>query len=164
MTETEIDRIIDALDREHSGDAWHGSPLTQILADIDHEQASARPFQGVHTIWELVLHVTAWKNEVRRRVDGGAAGLPAEGDWPTPAAPGQETWREALDALDDSHGTLVAAITRLPDSRILAPTNDQRDRETGHGVSYYVMLHGIVQHDVYHSGQIALLRKAIQGE
>ncbi|MGH9370003.1 MAG: hypothetical protein ACRD15_00560, partial [Vicinamibacterales bacterium] len=66
MTETEIDRIIDELDREHSGDAWHGSPLKHILDGVDHRQASTRPLEGVHTIWEIVLHMTAWKNEVRR--------------------------------------------------------------------------------------------------
>src|SRR5687767_5850318 len=68
VTETEITRILDELNRAHSGDAWYGTPVTQILAGVDHGQAAARPFEGVHTIWEIVLHMTAWKNEVRRRL------------------------------------------------------------------------------------------------
>jgi uncharacterized damage-inducible protein DinB len=56
---------------------------------------------------------------------------------------------------------LLGAIRQLPEAQLFEPSNDPRDRETGAGVSYYVLLHGIVQHDVYHSGQIALLKKAV---
>jgi uncharacterized damage-inducible protein DinB len=159
---TEIDRIVDELDREHSGDPWHGSPLTQILEEIDHTLASTRAFEGVHTIWELVLHITAWKNEVRRRIGGAAAGLPPEGDWPSPPPEADaRAWRDAVGRLDEAHHALRAEIGGLSEGKLFAATNDPRERETGQGVSYYVLLHGIVQHDVYHAGQIALLKKAL---
>ena len=161
MAETETARILDQLDREHRGDPWHGSPVMQILADVDHDRASARPLPGAHTIWEIVLHMTAWKNEVRRRVGGAPAGTPAEGDWPAPAPPGAQAWCEAVDALDAAHRALVAAIGRMPEAALFTPTNDPRDAETGAGVSHYVLLHGLVQHDVYHSGQIAFLKSAL---
>ena len=162
MAETEIDRIVDELEREHGGDAWHGTPLRQILAGVDHTDAMARPYDGVQTIWELVLHITAWKNEVRRRVGGAPAGVPAEGDWPAPPdTPDAEAWCAAVDALEDAHRALVATVSRLGEAQVFAPTNDPRERETGQGVSYYVLLHGIAQHDAYHSGQIALLKKAL---
>ena len=161
VADTETARILDQLEREHAGDAWHGTPLRELLSGIDYEQASARPLSGAHTIWEIVLHMTAWKNEVGRRLDGAAAGTPREGDWPTPGTPGAQRWREAVGALEEAHRALAAAIARIPDSRLTALTNDKRDRESGGGVSYYVLLHGIVQHDVYHSGQIALLKKAV---
>jgi uncharacterized damage-inducible protein DinB len=157
----EIDRIIDELNREHQGDPWHGSPLMQILAGIDHVQASARPIVGGHTIWELVLHMTGWKNEVRRRLGGAPAAEPSEGDWPIPPAATVDAWRAAVDALVDAHQALAAAVSRTTEDRLFAPTNDPRDRETGAGVTHYVLLHGIVQHDVYHAGQIALLKKAL---
>lgn len=163
MTETEITRIVDELNREHGGDPWHGSPLKEILAGVDYRQAAARPLDGVHTIWELVLHLTAWKNEVRRRSGGAPAAEPPEGDWPAPPdAPGPPSWADAVAALEDAHRALVAAIEQLPERALFTPTNDPRNRETGQGVSYYVLLHGIVQHDVYHAGQIALLKKAAQ--
>ena len=159
---TEIDRIIDELKREHDGDPWHGSPLREILAGIDHTQAADRAVPGGHTIWELVLHMTAWKNEVRLRLGGAPSGDPQEGDWPAPPVnPDAGAWAAAVDALERAHRALIDAIAPLPEAQLFAPTNDPRNRETGLGVTHYVLLHGIVQHDVYHSGQIALLKKAV---
>lgn len=159
---TEIDRIIDELQREFSGDAWHGSPLLQILDGLSAEQAAARPVPEGHSIWELVLHITAWKGEVRRRLSGAPASDPEEGDWPAIGDPAPERWWRALEALRAAHDRLVTAIRELPEEKLFEATNDPRNRPLGTGVSYYVLLHGIVQHDVYHSGQIALLKKALQ--
>jgi hypothetical protein len=69
----------------------------------------------------------------------------------------------ALDALQSAHKRLVAEVTRLPEGRLFEPVNDARSRELGSGVSYYGLLHGAVQHDVYHAGQIAILKKAVKG-
>ena len=157
---TEITRIVDELEREHGGDPWHGSPLRQILEGIDHHQAARRPLADAHTIWELVLHVISWKNEARRRLGGAPAAVPLEGDWPDAGAATADRWHQAIEALEASHRALVAAVRSLPEDVLFKPTNDPRDRESGAGVTHYVLLHGIVQHDVYHSGQIALLKKA----
>jgi uncharacterized damage-inducible protein DinB len=156
----EIARIIDELEREHAGDPWHGSPLRQILEGIDHRQAAHRPLPGAHTIWELVLHMISWKNEVRRRIEGAPAGEPLEGDWPKPPTATADAWRDTLAALEASHRSLVSSVSSLPEDKLFQPTNDPRERETGLGVDHYVLLHGMVQHDVYHAGQIALLKKA----
>jgi uncharacterized damage-inducible protein DinB len=155
-----IDHIVDQLQREHSGDPWHGSPLRDILRGIEAQSAARRPIAGAHSIWELVLHITAWKQEVAKRARGGTATEPAAGDWPDVGAPTDARWRAALDALESSHRDLIAAIEALPETQLFEPTNDQRNRPLGTGVSYYVLLHGVVQHDVYHSGQIALLKRA----
>jgi uncharacterized damage-inducible protein DinB len=157
---SEIHRIIDQLEREHEGDPWHGSPLSDILQGIDAVTAARRPLPGAHSIWELVLHMTGWKNEVRKRLGGAPAGEPAEGDWPDVGEPTDTRWRAALEALEAAHRNLIAAVRLLPEPKLFDPTNDPRDRPLGVGVTHYVLLHGIVQHDVYHSGQIALLKKA----
>ena len=156
----EILRIIDELRREHEGDPWHGSPLREILGGIDAKQAASKPLPGAHSVWELVLHVTGWKNEVARRVGGAPAGLPDEGDWPDVGEPTEDRWQAALGRLEDAHRGLISAIAALPEARLFEPTNDPRNRPLGAGVPYYVLLHGIVQHDVYHAGQIALLKKS----
>lgn len=65
-----------------TGPAWHGPSLEENLAGLTPEQAAARPVRGAHSIWQIVLHVTAWVGEVTRRLGGGAPALPAEGDWP----------------------------------------------------------------------------------
>lgn len=155
----EIARIIDQLEREHAGDPWHGSSLSAILQGVTHTQAAARPLGGGHTIWELVLHIAAWKNEVRRRLSGAAAAEPMEGDWPEVGAVTPGRWIEAREHLELAHRLLVSAVKDFPEADLFTPTNDKRDRELGLGVSYYELLHGLVQHDVYHAGQIALLKK-----
>lgn len=157
---SEIDRIIDQLEREHTGDPWHGSPLHAILDDITAARAAARPLPEAHSIWELVLHMTGWKNEVWRRLSGAPAGEPEGGDWPAPGEATEANWRAAVAALDHAHRQLVAAVRAMPEPRLYEPTNDPRDRALGAGVRYYVLLHGIVQHDVYHAGQIAVLKKS----
>ena len=156
---SEIARIADELEREHAGDPWHGSSVRQILEGVDHRQAAHLPLPGAHTIWELVLHMISWKNEVRRRIEGAPAGVPLEGDWPTPPHATADAWRDTLTALEASHRSLVSSVSTLPEDKLFQPTNDPRDRESGAGVDHYVLLHGIVQHDVYHAGQIALLKK-----
>jgi uncharacterized damage-inducible protein DinB len=155
---TEIERIIDELQREHSGEPWHGSPLREILKGVTAAQATARPVAGGHSIWELVLHIASWKNEVRKRLSGAAASDPEEGDWPEVGETSEERWRQALAALERAHTELVAAIRQVSDAQLAKPTNDPR-APAGAGVSYYVLLHGIVQHDTYHTGQVALLKK-----
>jgi uncharacterized damage-inducible protein DinB len=156
----EITRIIDQIEREHDGDPWHGSPLRAILDGIGADHAARKPIAGAHSIWEIVLHMTGWKNEVRKRLSGAPASEPEGGDWPAVGEPTDTRWRSALDRLEAAHRGLIAAITSLPEERLFQPTNDPRDRPLGAGVSYYVLLHGIVQHDVYHAGQIAILKKA----
>jgi uncharacterized damage-inducible protein DinB len=156
---TEIDRIVDELQREHDGDPWHGSPLLAILDGVSAAQAAARPLPRGHSIWELVLHVTAWKNEVRKRVSGAPATEPEEGDWPPVGNATEPRWDEARQRLQQAHDRLTAAIRQLSEDTLFQPTNDPRNRPLGLGVPYYVLLHGIVQHDVYHAGQIALLKK-----
>ena len=159
---TEIDRIVDELQREHEGDPWHGSPLRHLLRGITCEIAAARPIRSVRSVWEIVLHITAWKNEVRRRLSGAPAGDPEDGDWPEVPSPTPEAWKGALERLEAAQQSLVAAVKALPESRLFEPTNDPRNRELGTGVSHYVLLHGIVQHDVYHAGQIALVKKGAE--
>jgi uncharacterized damage-inducible protein DinB len=161
--QTEIDRILDELAREHDGDPWHGSPLLQILEGVMATDAAARPIAGGHSIWELVLHMTGWKNEVRRRLSGAPAAEPEGGDWPAIGQPSETRWREAREQLQRAHDDLLSAIRALPEEKLYTPTNDLRSGPLGSGVSYYVLLHGIVQHDVYHSGQIAILKKGSTG-
>jgi uncharacterized damage-inducible protein DinB len=158
---TEIARIVDQLQREYDGDPWHGSPLDAILEGVDAARAAARPIPGAHSIWELVLHMIGWKNETARRLAGAVACMPLEGDWPEVGEPTAARWQAALTRLQSAHDELITAVKALPESRLYEATNDTRSGPLGTGVSHYVLLHGIVQHDVYHAGQIALLKKAV---
>ena len=156
---SETTRIIDQLKRAHDGDPWHGSPLKANLEGVTAKQAAERPAGGAHSIWELVLHLTGWRNEVARRAIGAPAGEPPDGDWPAVGDPTPQRWAAALSALDESHERLVAAVKTLSDDRLLEPTKDPRNRPLGTGVTYYELLHGAVQHDAYHAGQIAIVKR-----
>jgi uncharacterized damage-inducible protein DinB len=158
---SEADRLIDQFRRAHDGDPWHGSPLKANLKGITAEQAVTRPPNGAHSIWELVLHATGWRNEVARRATGAPAGEPQNGDWPAVGDPTPGDWKAALADLDASHARLIEAVKDMSDAQLLKPTNDPRNRELGTGVTYYELLHGIVQHDAYHSGQIAIVRRIL---
>jgi uncharacterized damage-inducible protein DinB len=155
---SEVERIVDELTREHEGDPWHGSPLATLLDGVTAQQA-AKIVPGGHSIWQIVLHITSWKNEVRRRVEGMPAAEPQEGDWPDVGDPSPERWQEARTSLNRAHQQLLAAVRTLPESRLHKPTKDPRNRALGVGVSLYVTLHGLAQHDAYHAGQIALLKR-----
>ncbi len=158
---SEAARLIDQFKRVHDGDPWHGSPLRTILEGVTAKQAATRPPNGGHSIWELVLHITGWRTEVAQRATGKPAGEPAAGDWPAAGEPTDVRWTAALGALDASHQNLVSVVRGMTDDHLLKPTNDPRSHPLGTGVSYYELLHGIVQHDAYHAGQIAMLKKVL---
>ena len=156
----ESDRIIDELNRAIEGDPWHGDPIARILDGVNAARASARPLAAAHSIWEIVRHLTAWTNEVGRRLAGHPAAVPEEGDWPASAGTDEAAWRGDLSRLFEAHHRLVASIASYSDAALAEPTKDPRNRETGTGVTRYVLLHGLAQHHAYHGGQIALLKKS----
>jgi uncharacterized damage-inducible protein DinB len=157
----EAGRLIDQFKRAHDGDPWHGSPVMAILEGVTAEQAATQPPNGAHSIWELVLHMTGWRNEVAERAKGNPSGEPAAGDYPAIGDPTPARWKAARAALDASHENLRTVVRGMSDEQLLKPTNDPRNRPLGTGVSYYELLHGIVQHDAYHAGQIAILKKVL---
>lgn len=158
---SEAARLIDQFKRAHDGDPWHGSPVKDILEGVTHEQAARRPPNGAHSVWELVLHMTGWRNEVARRATGEPAAEPAGGDYPDVGDATAARWQAALAALDASHAKLATVVRGMSDDELLRPTNDSRNRPLGTGCSSYELLHGIVQHDAYHAGQIAILKKML---
>ena len=155
----EAARILDELTRAIDGDPWHGDPVARILDGVTAERARRRA-GAAHTIWEIVRHMTAWTGEVRRRLDGHPAGEPQEGDWPAPSGNDEAAWERDKAQLFAAHRQVLDAVRGLSDEALFAPTSDQRDRETGAGVTRYVLLHGLAQHHAYHAGQIGVLKKA----
>ncbi len=149
----EIKRIDDQLRRAFEGHAWHGPSLRELLADVTAEQATARSVSGAHSIWEIALHIAAWHEGVRRRVEGERVELSPEEDWPPVASTSEAAWQDALAVLERTHTDLRRTVSRLADARL-------QEMVAGKDHSVYVMLHGLIQHDLYHAGQIALLKKA----
>ena len=105
--------------------------------------------------------MTAWHGEVRRRLGGGTPSMPAEGDWPEPPAPTAAAWRRAVEKLSASLEDLCEAARGLSEKDLVRRVGTL-NRPLGTGVTIHEMLVGILQHDTYHSAQIALLRKVLQ--
>ena len=155
MKETE--RIREQLNRAFAGEAWHGPGVLEILENVTASQAAAKPIVGAHSIWELVLHIKAWEDACRRRLSGDRAELPDEENWPPVDETTDEAWENTLAALRENHQKFSDAIASVDESRLDEPILEGMK-------SVYATLHGAVQHDLYHAGQIAILKKASTGE
>ena len=155
---SESARIADQLRRAFRGEAWHGPSLLDLLAEVSPEQARARPMHSVHNIWELVLHI-----DVYLRVGFEATkGTPmpklygTETDWAAPTTESAEAWFDTQDSLFQNAEKLAEAIEKFEDGKL-------QDTVPGRSYDFYYLFHGIVQHSLYHGGQIAILKKAILG-
>ena len=153
---TEIERILDQLRRAYEGEAWHGPSVHEVLNGVTAAQAHERPLRNAHSIWELVQHIAVWEDVGRRRLTGDRAqiAISSPEDWPPPEDTTEAAWEQAQDALHRGHQALVNAVAQTPESRLDEPIFE--------GMStVYVTLHGVIQHDLYHAGQIAMLKKAL---
>ena len=154
---SEIERILDQLKRAFEGNAWHGPSVQEVLTGVSAEQAHARPLANAHSIWELVRHTAVWEDVGRRRLSGDRAQIEISSpqDWPPPEDTSEAAWEQAKEALNRGHQALVEAIARTPESRLDEPISE--------GMStVYVTMHGVIQHDLYHAGQIAMLKKGLK--
>jgi hypothetical protein len=149
----EAKRIADQMRRSQHGESWHGPPLDEILPDVTAERAARRVLPDVHTIWELVLHVIAWEGVALRQLAGEPAPeLPWEGNWPAVPVVSDANWKATVKDAQRINAELAAAIEQLDDARL-------EERAPGRDFSIYFLLHGVVQHNLYHAGQMALLKK-----
>jgi uncharacterized damage-inducible protein DinB len=147
-----------------SDDPWHGPSTLSLLEELTAQEAAARPIPEGHSIWEIVLHMISWQNEVRRRLAGNPPAEPEEGDWPKVGKVSETRWRQDLERLGASLTDLLDMLDSLQEKdldRIGGGLSD-RDPALGTGVTLRAMVNGLVQHNAYHSGQIALLRKALE--
>ena len=149
---SEVKRIIDQHDRALHGGAWHGDAIWEILRGITPEQAFARPVAAGHTIWELVPHMTFWETEVLRRIQKLPAQSEEELNFPKMPEPTEENWEQALNGLRRSNAEFSKCVGELDESRLEEPLSAPEK-------TIYVELHGVIQHHLYHGGQIALLKK-----
>jgi uncharacterized damage-inducible protein DinB len=148
----EAKRIAHQLRASLKGPAWHGPSLLDILGDVSAEEARARPLATAHSMAELVVHVTAWVDAARRGLDSELVSLDGAADWPQPGE-----WSEDLSRLRDAVGALASRVETMTDEDLR-----QKVRSADSEYSRYVLLHGVTQHNLYHAGQMALLRKAVK--
>jgi hypothetical protein len=149
---SEIQRIVEQLKQAHEGEAWHGPSVGEAIEGVDATGAATRPIRAAHSIWEIVHHVRVTGEGVRAHVTGQPA--PEEPDWPTLADTGDAAWRAAVTSLKATQRALRDAVSSLPEARL-------HDAVPGKSHSYWYELLGLLHHDLYHAGQISLLKRAL---
>jgi uncharacterized damage-inducible protein DinB len=164
MIDPTITAVLDQLRRTHDGDPWYGSSRVRLLAGMSALDAARRPAGAAHSVWELVLHMTAWTDEVRRRLAGAEPATPEAGDWPAVGEVSDVAWARAMERLAVSHSALLADAERLSPEDLARPVGDGRDPALGTGVTRAGLLVGLAQHDAYHIGQLALTRRLVEAE
>jgi uncharacterized damage-inducible protein DinB len=152
---SEIARILDQMDRAISGDAWHGPSLMSLLDGVSAADAQKHAVRGAHSIWELVNHIAAWNGIMQREMEGETVDVTGEHDWPPVRDTSEAAWKKSLANLKESRAKIRKTVERLRDDQLdeIPVPRTQNTR--------YLMLHGLVQHDLYHAGQIAILKKAV---
>jgi uncharacterized damage-inducible protein DinB len=155
MSQTAL--LADQIRRAFEGEAWHGDAVLKILKGVSAAQAAARPIKNAHSIWEIVGHIAAWDGAVLKRTGGKAAKVSGKDNFPAVKDAREAAWREAIEHLTEVHRKLVEAVSRFPDARL----REQVPGKRASYYNYYYMFSGIVQHELYHAGQIAILKKAL---
>jgi uncharacterized damage-inducible protein DinB len=150
-----IDFLFQILDQAYDCRAWHGTNLRGSIRGLSLQEVTWRPGAGRHNIWDIVLHTAYWKYAVRRTLTGEAAGtFPRVGsDWPgLPADSDVAHWKKDVALLRDEHLQLGAALERFPAARLTS-------KPSGKKMRFEQYIYGAASHDLYHAGQIQLIKR-----
>lgn len=153
-----IELLLEVVDQAFDRKGWHGTTLRGSLRGVTSEEALWRPAPGRHNIWELTVHAGYWKYAVRRRLAGGATGSFARkpSNWPAvPDTADAAAWKRDIRLLEEEHRLLRDAVCTLPPTKLnaLSPQGVWTMAEE---------IHGVAAHDLYHTGQIQLIKKLMR--
>jgi hypothetical protein len=151
----ELELLLRMMDEGYSRKAWHGANLRGTIRGLKLHEAAWRPSPARHNIWEIVVHAAYWKYAVRRRLEGGKRGsfaLKGSNWFPRAEEMGSALWHEDIRLLEREHRVLKEVAAALPVARLHA-------KAPGGSIAVSTLLYGISHHDVYHAGQIQLLKR-----
>jgi hypothetical protein len=155
MPDSKIEFLLRLIDQAYDQLSWHGPNLRGSIRGLDHRVAARRPKPGRHNLWEIVVHAAYWKYAVRRRLLGQKRGsFPLKGsNWfvrPSDASP--QAWEADVQLLSEMHQELRSAVTGFRAA-------DLGRKRPGSKFSNFDLIIGIAAHDVYHAGQIQILKR-----
>jgi uncharacterized damage-inducible protein DinB len=159
MANPQVEQLLEIIARAYDHRSWHGTNLRGSIRGLDPSIAATRPARGRHNIWELVVHAAYWKYAVWRRLTGEKRGsFPLEGsNWfprPVPGGADERAWRRDVALLGRMHAQLVEAIAALSD-------RDLTRVSRGSMASNFELIAGVAAHDLYHAGQIQVVRRLV---
>lgn len=153
-----IGLLLQIMDQAFDRRGWHGTTLRGSLRGVTAAEALWRPAPGRHNIWELTVHAAYWKYAVRRRLAGDAAGSFARkpSNWPeVPSGPDARAWKGDIVLLEGEHRLLREVVRTMPPARL--------EERSPQGVwTNTEEIHGVAAHDLYHTGQIQLIKKLMR--
>ena len=150
-----IDVLLQTYDQAYNKPAWHGTNLRGSIRGLSLKELLWRPRPKRHNIWEIAIHCAYWKYAVWRRITGAPKGMfpRVPSDWPKIAAkPDLKQWKTDLALLEEWHKALRIEIAKFPPSKLGNKPKSSR-------VSYIKTIYGVSSHDLYHAGQIQLLKR-----
>lgn len=142
-----VEALVKELRDAYQGRPWYGDSLRKTLAGISESDANEKPLDHAHSIAELVGHITTWIEVVHRRIDGEVVRVTSAMNFAH-----SSKWKEQLQRLGTAHAALVERVSSMSETDL-----DKKVAGKGHTAEF--ALRGVVQHSIYHQGQIALLRK-----
>ena len=148
----EFERLVKMIGEVYDGDPWYGPSVKTVLNEIDDRYAGLKTGES-HTVIEIIFHMIAWRNYVAQTLEGNLDyKVTDELNFPPDA--GEHTIKEAIDLLDMSQVMLLKVVSVFDENKLLQKIDGRKH-------NYYYLIQGIIQHDVYHLGQISLLRKML---
>ena len=152
---TEVERIASQIDRAYRHGFWGGGPIGGLFHSLTASEALAHPIPGAHSAWEIALHIGVWHDIWRGRIEDEDTEDSVVSDWPVRAGTTEADWEATLAGIERGLERLVDAVRHMEPEALDAVVRGKR-------FTMYEMLHGIPQHDLYHAGQVLMLRKAIR--
>ena len=141
------------LDAAYAKHGWHGTTLRNAIRGLTADDVAWRPAKSRHNIWELIAHAAYWKYVARRRLRGAKRGsFPLKGsNWiPAPERIDEAAWQELIALLEEQHRLLREVVASLTDAELRDPKKQR-------------LIYGVAAHDVYHTGQVQLVKRLRQG-
>ncbi|HEV2521373.1 MAG TPA: DinB family protein [Candidatus Acidoferrales bacterium] len=158
MAHAEIEHLLSLLDEAYKRAAWHGPNLRGSIRGVTAREAAIRPGAGRHNIWEIVVHAAYWKYRVRARLLGekrGSFSIPGSNWFVRPADRSENVWRADLALLDAEHQRLRKAVLSIRAENLDCPARGSKNTARR-------LIAGIAFHDVYHAGQIQLIKRVLR--
>ncbi len=141
------------------GNPWYGLPVYDIIGQVSFEAAFEKPPGSVHNIAGIVLHMISWTEEVMDRMNGQTAQVPSSGDWPDPGTPEEQKWQNYVSDLKLVNVNLLGIIQNFPEEQWADMVNGTIENDPG--TTYEDLVKGLIQHHIYHAGQVSLLNRLL---
>jgi len=151
---SESEKILDQFKKMYYGGAWFGSGLKEILDGVDSETAVKRPIETAHNILEIANHISIWIKAVNHQLIGTPLQVSDDENWLPKNSYNGKMWANTLNKLDERISELLNQLSRTSDEKLSETVN-------GEEYTFYFLIYGLLQHCVYHAGQIALLKKTM---